>query len=207
MSTVYDFVEAVHAWFSEIDNSLEILSKGTEHRTVNLLKWTLTPRRINIFRVRDRHFNVVTALPDSSLHSDVLQEINIDTDAELVEAYKPLKSNRTIPSCPIAKHCIYISDLKLIQADAPFALPVFEYPGLIIEITDDLVPVEFTFEKAKLQAIDIWNNVALGIKAAKSFPENVKDILVRLGFLVKRKAFLERRIHRFVNEFKSIILA
>lgn len=66
----------------------------------------------------------------------------------------------------------------------------------------------FTGEAAKLKSIELWNKVLAGAPSigSGSVVQTMRAVFSRFSAVVKRKSFLERRIHRFLNDHRALLL-
>ena len=100
-----------------------------------------------------------------------------------------------------------MGDMLVTGAENPLSMPALNNKFLIgfgrrkgfFEVFDD--------NKAKQEAIDLWNKCIIpNADQQTSYVVEVSRILDRIQAIIKRKAFLERRVHRFINEHNRILL-
>ena len=64
----------------------------------------------------------------------------------------------------------------------------------------------FTAEKAKEDAINYWNIAQNNLGKDKNFVQETRKVFDTIQAIIKRKTFLERRVHRFIYEHRNILL-
>jgi len=65
----------------------------------------------------------------------------------------------------------------------------------------------FGIEQAKIDAINFWNCAKKGIEPEKSsYIQEVRNVFSKFQAIIKRKALLERRIHRFIYQHADVLL-
>lgn len=195
-------------YFSEIDVSLEKLSQNFEENLTGLPSWVLSTRKIAIGHIEEADFYIIKVIADDQLEADELQKVHIRTNTELQRFTVPFKMNFKVENCPKDFGCTMISDMHAIGKDRIDALPVSLFSGLLCLVSGSQIPIEFSPQKAKEHALDLWNKAAhgLGLPKGHSFLSNLRSIFTTFHRIVKRKAFLEERIHRFINFNSKFLL-
>jgi hypothetical protein len=196
------------SYLNDIDQSLEELSKKYEHRVTGLPSWVLCNRRIYIAQTPNPDFFLIKIEEDRQLEQDQIINCSINTKSELNQFIEPWSTNLNWQTLPTRNHIHRFSDVVLIQSNDFNALPTFEYKKLLVYITRDLIPVEFSTGNAKKHALDYWNNADnhFPLQDAKSFIYNLQTVFNKFEHIIKRKAFLERRVHRFINSYSKQLL-
>jgi len=197
----------VVSYFRKLDSSLEQLSEHQEGKLHNLPKWALNPRRIFIGFNKNKNFAIVKIVPDDSLEDDSITEVLLLTQEDINKLVEPAKVNFTPSNLPLIEFKP-ISDITIQYESESYPGFIFKedvFQGILGYGKIDTIFKYFREEKAQLEAINIWNKIQLNIKEA-SFIYAVSNIFSTLAKIIKRKSFLERRIHRFLNEHRRILL-
>jgi hypothetical protein len=80
-------------------------------------------------------------------------------------------------------------------------------PDLFAFVGIDQIEGAFSPHAAKEQALDLWNQTVFGQPSGQaSFVECLRSIFDRFFNLVKRKSFVERRIHRYLRDHARFLL-
>ena len=101
---------------------------------------------------------------------------------------------------------IYFSDMCLFSASNPLVPPAFDNRALIGWGRTKGLEKTFNNMKVKEDSIDLWNKRILKGTNSSSYIREVNIILEKLQAMIKRKSFLERKIHRFIHEHSNILL-
>jgi len=195
-------------YFSEIDVSLEKLSQNFEQNITDLPSWVLSARKITIGHIEEADFYIIKAIPDDQLEADELQKVHIRTNTELQRFTVPFKMDFGVENCPKDPGCIMLSDMQTTKKDRINALPIWLFRGLLCLIPGDQILIEFSPQKAKEHALDLWNKAAhdLGSPKGDSFISILGSIFTAFHLIIKRKSFLEGRIHRFISFNSNFLL-
>lgn len=198
--------ELIANYFLELDISIEILSQRAEKHIPGLPSWVLSNRRIRIGEIKDKNFITIKVIPDKDLESDIIEEVVISNDNELQSFSSPWKSDFKIDHPPKNPFGFMVGDMQVIEQGNINAVPTAEFNGIIGILSNDEVPKTFSIEKAKKDAINFCNNAINNFPKNSSFLDNLRKIFDRFGSIIKRKAFLERRIHRYIKEYAKFLL-
>lgn len=204
--------DLVVTYFSEMDNALTQLSQHKEGRLNNLLPWNLCYRNISIGKLLGYDYYLVKAIPEENLLSDSVRSFTLTTEEEIYRFLDPLITDIV----PIIKDvCITGRDLNFgIAGEAIYEkddnkiskLPVAKFDGIIKCFNGHFIQELFSPQRAKEEAVDLWNNTENGLEPSVSFLVNLENIFSRFSKTIKLKAFKERRVHRFINSHASILL-
>ena len=199
--------EIIKEYFEELDQSIETLSKKYEGNITSMPPWVLCYRKIRIGYVENSNFLLISATPSDDLDEDEIIEEFISTNEELRSFHLPwYKENASIRNLPNNSFHLEYGNVKLIEANNVNAIPALHDKALHIEITRDLIPETFSIENAKQMAINYWNNEQNKLPEGKSFVDNLQNIFNRFRNIIKRKSFVERRVHRYINEYYTYLL-
>ena len=148
---------------------------------------------------------VVKVIPENTLSEDQFTIIDIKSDDDLKNFIKPLQTNIGIKS-HVKDIGFMFGDMTAIQNNNINAMPHDLVKGLRAIFTSSQIEGMFSVEVARKSAMDFWNNVTNKFPWKQSYVATVKQILDRLQSMIKRKSFLERRIHRYIAEYAATIL-
>ncbi|HUO75992.1 MAG TPA: hypothetical protein VMU21_00305 [Thermodesulfovibrionales bacterium] len=187
-----------------LDESLDILSLHKEGELIGLPSWALSTRTITI-GVAGNDGIVLKVVPDKALDDDVVNILEIKS----VEQIRDLFAQLGYDGPPIERldenFFALWGDTVMYSADNPLLPPALDNKCLLGLGRKKGFQSIFNVENAKQDAIDFWNKRRLP-KTHSSYVVELKTILGKFHALIKRKAFLERRIHRFIYEHKNVLL-
>jgi hypothetical protein len=191
-------------YFKELDQAIDKLSHKKEGSVARLPGWVLVPREIKVCLTTDGQGVAIKVTPNASLESDEIYWLEVSCLEEL--------NNHLAPYAYGGRH---LSDLKqggfaqihgflITQGDHPLAMPAFEERGMLAFGKSEEAADFFTTERAKFDAIELWNQTE--ILGGDNFVYQARQVFDRFRGIVKRKSFLERRIHRYLYEHARILL-
>lgn len=199
------FANKVIEYFRVLDSALENLSKKQEQKITGLPSWALSYRDIYIGMCDKDNLFIIKAIPNENLTQDNLIISYPQNDLELAELCAPWEVSFSLSSCP--KDCsLILGDAILQNAENRFASPLNYTKGLYAIITRNRFGETFNTEIAKRDAFDMWNIAFNNLPKAVSFVKEAQEVFTRFKCLIRRKSFLERRIHRYINSYRSLIL-
>lgn len=191
-------------YYSTLDKALERISNLKERRLAKLPPWQLTNRNIKVGITPDNKGIVIKVTPDPTLEQDVIVVGEISNNDDLNAMTAPL-----IISTPVAKisknQAFMIGNMTLIP-DNPLIPPPDVDKSLFAYGNITSVLLQFTKEKATEEALTYFNRDDFQNEKSGSYIEEVRNIYFRCHSMIKRKAFLERRIHRYINEYSKVLL-
>lgn len=194
-------------YFKQIDRSIEMLSNKFEGNLTSMPPWVLCYRKIRIGYVANSNFVLISATPSNDLDEDEVTEELISTNEELRTFQPPwYKGNMSISTLPNHSYHMEYGNVKLIHKDNINAIPALHDKAVRIEVTKDLISEVYSIESAKQIAIDYWNNEQNNLPEGKSFVDNLQNIFNRFRNIIKRKSFVERRVHRYINDYYIYLL-
>ena len=148
---------------------------------------------------------MIKITPDASVEEDSYARFVLSSQAE-IEKFSPIPPgvSMTIPGGTM------ISNLQLYK-DNPkgklYETPVGEFNGLLIFGNEEQLKDLLSEEKAKRGALDLWNKKVNGLDLdAGSFFEQLVMTFLKFQYMIKRKSFLERRIHRYLHKHADKLL-
>lgn len=198
--------ELIVSYFKEIDTTLEKLSHKSEQYIANLPSWVLANRRITIGKIVGTNLYIIKAVVDNSLKADQIETVPIQTNQELQALVTPFQVLGNIKSLPQSGFAAELSDVYIYTEDHIHAVPALEFNGMIRIATADMIPIVFSDQQAKTDALNYWSNALTALPKDKPFMENLGAAFTKFYHLLDRQAFKERRIHRFINGHSKILL-
>lgn len=202
--TPYDAMNTFAKYFQEIDNSFDILSNLNEGKIIDLPSYAFGTRFISIFKLGKSNYYLIKIVVDNTLEEDKGYTGEINNNAEIQKITYPIVCDFDLNNIP-DDYGFVIDKLHMKEVGNPNALPVIDDTMLAI-VREDRFEETFSIQKAKESAINTWNNKEKGLDTTYSFVHNLKKIFDRATLIIKRKSFLERRVHRFIEAHKTYIL-
>ena len=205
----YDAETTIKQYLLEIDNSFETLTEKYEGRIVDLPSMVFASRRIQIFKLGSTapQYYLVTIVIDNNLDSDVAYFGQLNSNEEIKQATSPVEFDFDLNNIT-DEYGMVVSDIQVIKTssiDAINALPIVDGATVAI-VREDLFFITFSPQQAKEYSLNKWNNLDNQLNNKYSFVNNLNVIFVKFANIIKRKSFLERRIHRFINAHRQYIL-
>ncbi len=203
-----DYKEIVTLYLTIVDESIELLSKNNEGKISNLPGWVLHNRQIDIGVTKDSEGIVVKITPDDSLGDDVstIQEVTSVKEINNLLAPEPMKYGDRMPNTFPENRFDTVSNIRVVHATNPLVEPPIHIKSFLGFGRVSGFINHFNEKEAKLKAIDLWNSAANDLDTNESYILQVRNVVDKFQAIIKRKGFLERSIHRFVNEHKAILL-
>jgi hypothetical protein len=202
--TPKDAIETFAKYFEELDSSYDILSDKNEGKISKLPSYVFSKREIYIFKLGSSDFYVIKVIANNSLDEDKGFTGQVNSNSELLKITAPFMFDFNFTKIP-DDYGFIMSNLSIKEMNNINALPVVDDTMLAI-IKEDRFHTTFSIDKAKEQALNTWNNLEVGFDNNQSFIHNLKKIFDKASLIIKRKSFLERRVHRFIEAHKLYIL-
>lgn len=199
------FANKVIEYFRVLDSSLEKISEKQEQKIIGLPSWALSYRNIYLGMCDKDNLLIIKAIPNDNLSQDNLIISYPQNDLELAKLCAPWKISFTLSSLP-KDYSLVLGDAILQKANNHFASPIYLTKGMFAIITRNHFDDMFSTIVAKRDAFDIWNIALYNLPKGGSFVKKAQDVFTRFKYLIRRKAFLERRIHRYINSYRSLLL-
>jgi hypothetical protein len=199
--------EGIRKYFPTLDSALESLSSHREEHLFKLPSWCLTPRRIVVGYSRDRRGTIVRVVPDDERKGEGEDSIETRTLNTAAEA-SAMMGNWTFDGSPdnIANRGFAQFSARLELVGEPPRPPEISGRELIgWGSVESALTTAYTEEQAKRDAIDLWNAAVTG-EPSQSFIHSTREVFSKLHAISRRKAFLERRVHRFIDAHRGLIL-
>lgn len=199
------FADKILEYFKILDLSLENLSKMQEQKVTGLSSWALSYRDIYLGMCDNDNLFIVKAIPSDNLAHDNLTIIYPESDFELNKICAPWRVSFSLSSCP--KDCSIITgDWLVEEVDNPFAEPTSYSKGLFVVCTKNHFDKIFSIDEAKRDVFSMWNSALNKLPQKGSFIREAQEVILRFKSLIRRKAFLEKRIHRYINSYQFLLL-
>jgi len=225
----------VLSYFRVLDASLDELSKQFEGELTGLPSWAHTARKITIGIYKEKNSVCIRVTPDKSIDADVVDVVNVGSKQELDQLLAPcvVVHDDSIRSgtFEFLPPNIFRSGSNYVDVSEPtYKLPMvldenfFLFLGDYFVVTENqLLPplldtrcligygtevgilAALSVDCAKKESIEFWNKRKFPIQP-KSYVRETNNILSRFENVIRRKAFLERRIHRFIDQHRHILL-
>jgi hypothetical protein len=101
---------------------------------------------------------------------------------------------------------VMFSNILVVEKYNPIAAPALDDGGIVAwGRTRELIE-SFTIQKAREEAVNFWNAALSGSPEPGNFVHKTRGVFQKFQSMVKRKAFLERRIHRYLAEHARLLL-
>lgn len=201
-----DIVKQVCEYFRVLDQSIDSLSIHKEGYLCNLPAWAQSTRRIMIGYTNNKEIVAVKATQDNNLENDEIVIIKIENESDLNRISAPASIKWNLKTIKRESQILW-PDLVLVSAGNPLAEPIVVDSSLMFTGGDIGFLAYFNEVSAKEDAMNMWNACLCSQNTLpKSYVFHVSNILSKLESLIKRKAFVERRIHRFINKHSQLLL-
>ena len=201
-----DFEQTILEYLQTVDSSLEILSKHYEGMITGLPSWVLETREITIGVTDDGEGFVIKVTPNENFKNDIVTVQQIKNKDDIDKIISPMNYGGPLPNKIQPGNYLLSFDMTMVNANNPLAIPALENLFLMGWGRKTDFFNAFSLEEAKKDAVNFWNNALEGTKKRASFIQEVRTVFSKFHAIIKRKAFLERRIHRFINEYPIILL-
>jgi len=195
--------DLIAGYFQAVDSALEILSAKSEGHVAHLPSWTLTTREIRVAYVRGSNALVVQAIPRNDLTQDSIARFEVDNPSELAKVIDGWQFSGPQPDREFG---FAIADLTITPLNDQLAPPIHVSKAYIATVTFDTLNRTYSLDTAKDDAINLGNNAVNGFPQQLSVTHNLSTVFDMFQAIIKRKAFLERRIHRFINDHRQVLL-
>jgi hypothetical protein len=200
------FTKIITQYLDTVDEGIDKLSSHKEGKLSKLPSWVLHKRVIQIGITEDEEGIAIKIAPNSSLESDSVSISTIYDARDINRVISPMNFKGRLPNKEPEDLFVSIGDMSIVEANNPLAIPVLENKFLIGWGRSLAFLNAFSVENAKKEAIAMWNAATNDLAPRQSYVQETKKILEKFEAIVRRKSFLERRIHRFINEHRSIFL-
>lgn len=198
--------QSVLEYFAVLDQALERLSNRKEGSISNLPSYALKRRRIKLGVTADGSAVAIKFEPDDTLAQDDIEQVFLTSVVDANTIIAPFRTEaQNLAS--IAKSAFYfVGGVVEYSSRDPLVPPSHQDHSMIACGSGEQASIAFTPEGAKYEAIAMWNYALLGKKSSGNFVLEAQSIFSAFASLIKRKAFLERRIHRYLRDHSKLLL-
>ncbi len=199
--------EIIEEYYNELNLSIESLSLHNEGDVSKLKSDVLTTNNITVGLTEDYEGIVLKIEQDLNLEKNTFTSIEIKTLNDINKIIRPKTFSGQVYNLKNSSFTTF-GDMQMIDANNPLAIPVIDDKESFGWGSVKDFKTLYTIEKAKKDALDLWNKsvITKDFNSNTSYIIKVNNILDKLSAIIKRKAFLERRVHRYINEHKEIFL-
>ncbi|MBU2593725.1 MAG: DUF4263 domain-containing protein [Candidatus Edwardsbacteria bacterium] len=204
---ITEIKEIVLDYFNQHDLAIEKLSQKYEDNLVKLPSYLYKNKNITIFYTDSLNGFSIEAIPNNDLNENQvdLKKVNgnaIKSSASGVE----ITSNIDLDTLPLGFSMQHGDIMGYGPDETINSLPIFHVEGFNLIISKSILNTYFSYENAKINAYNIWNNTVNSLPLKLSFFENIKKIFDVFDTIIKKKSFIEHRIHRYLNKNASILM-
>ncbi|MHA1360764.1 MAG: Shedu anti-phage system protein SduA domain-containing protein [Candidatus Helarchaeota archaeon] len=181
------------------------MSHKQEGAISSLPTWCLTAREITCGITADRTGMALRVTPIKRVGPDTFQLFELTSTAELRELLKPWNISFRIEDLG-SQSFVQIGDPRVEVVGEPLTPPMMAGRGMIGWGRMEKALPMYTEDSAKRDAVSLWNSALTGEGRSGSFIHQARSVFDKLQAIIRRRAFLERRIHRFINEHRYLVL-
>lgn len=189
-------------YFRALDAAADRASQRKEHLTAQLPSWVLAHRRITVAYIKGFDGFTIRAVPDDSLTEDAFDTLEVSNEAEYRDATKPFPLNieRGL------RGAVWLGDPRMESKDEPLLPPVYAPRGVVAFMSNDTAVDEALSEESAARTIaDHWAQLEFGLERGTSAYLQMDLIFKRFSALISRRAWKERRIHRYINQHRVLL--
>ena len=197
--------EKVRGYLHALDSALDVLSHGREGLLPKLPPWCLTARQVRLGVNRDGRGVVVRIVPRPDIAEDAVALEEIETEPQLADIMQPWK-----PKFPPERlsHVGFVlfGPVQMISQHDPLKAPLLRERGSIGygKLCEALNA--YTLEAAQRDALEFWNGAMTNLPPGQSFIAFTSSVFDRCSASIRRKGFVERRIHRLIHDHATTLL-
>lgn len=212
-------IERAIEYFNTIDSSLEELSHLAEGEITSLPSWAITCRHVAIGYTPSGRICIMKVVPNIPGDGNKIEALEIADQETLEKLISPMDwlsktfgdsfKSPTIERLEALSedHFEVIGDLLILPQDEnplghSASLNFMLATGGAAKLHEYL-----SVENAKKEALEFWNarNQPSPTKK-KNYILETSRILEKLSAIIKRKSWKERKVHRFINEHRRLLL-
>jgi hypothetical protein len=200
-----DIKEAISKYFQKLDTNYEKISHLHEGKITKLFPWVLCNRHIKIGITGDGEGVVMKVTPVESYSEDIIEVIVLQNDKILSSLLAPMQTTLRVSQIKTSPSLLF-GDFSMLPEN-PLSPPVDTDKSMIFQGNIKDFSKLFSPSAADEEAISLWNSLTSDYaKSSGSYIQEVRNIFFRFSSIVKRKSFLERRVHRFINDHRQYLL-
>lgn len=205
MTGVITFTDRILEYLRTIDESLEKLSHLDEGKISGLPGWTLCCRDVKVGFSKDGTGMAIRISQNQRLTEDRLSIQTLHKKKDFDKLMAPWKASFP-PEQLGGQPFLLMSGAYMVAKDNPLAEPPIDDRALTAFRKTRGAEDAFNVESGKHDAINFWNYARLGKAGSGSYVLEVNAVLEKMQNLSNRRNFLERRIHRFLDEHARLLL-
>lgn len=198
--------QSVLEYFKALDDAIERLSKGREGALSNLPAYALKKRRIKLGVSADGSVAAIKFEPDPFLTNDDIQQVTLTSVADVNAVIARFRTEAKSMASLANSNFFLAGSVIEYSSSNPLVPPAHEDPSMIGCGSGQQASMAFRPEGAKLDAIAMWNYALLGKKSSGNFLHETKGIFNTFASIIRRRAFVERRIHRYLRDHAVLLL-
>ncbi len=200
-------IKIVKEYYNIMDESIDKLSNLNEGLLNRLQDTFLTNKHIYIGVTKDFQGIAIRIEPKPEYEENkyTLQKLYFDEMINII--ISPFKTKQTIRGLS-RQSFMFLGGMQAYNSQNPLQKPhVMNHSigmGSFLEFKE-----KFSEKKARKDALDEWIRISSddeSINSVNSYSIEVNKIVNRLSSIIKRKSFLERRVHRYIYEHKQYLL-
>jgi len=198
--------ELLAIYLRELDSSVDKLAHGQEWFTSRLPRWVLANRSVRVGLNKGASGCVVKIVADATLQHDHFETILLETDDDLRALCAPWERGFPLAALSRMNDFIGLAELSVTEVGNPLAPPALYDPTFTGWGTFEHARHFFSATQAREDALNFWNSAVSGLPGSDSFVHEASTVFSRFESLLGRRAFVERRLHRFINEYGQLLL-
>ena len=200
--TLIEIANIISDHYKELDKTIEPLSHLKEDKIAELPDYVFSKKQLIVLKLNDTNNYFVKGYLNSQINKNQAFVKQVDS-AELAKYTAPYEFDISRPEqLPFGN---MQAQIIIKQGEQTNEVPV-ETIFILGFFKGQDIPIVFSKEQAKLNAIDIWNNTCNNLTTEHSFVYNLKKIFDKLSGILHIDAFTERKIHRYINSNKVFLL-
>ena len=196
--------ETIDNYLKTLDNALSRLSIGNEGKIAKLPSWVLTGRDVTVVICEQTHEIAIKATENSNLNTNRFEIKYVDSSFAVIDSLRPARIKLNNQKLWNEKFFVQYYDI-IISGVNPLSMPrqikgLFAYGHLNQAIQ------HYTHQEAKKDALSFWNAALNDLRPSSNYIHEALQVLYKFSAVITQRAFLERRIHRFINEHAQLLL-
>lgn len=192
-------------YLASIDASLTRLSHGQEGVLARVPAWCLSGRHVRLAANRDGRGVLVRVVPTAEVAEDLVTFEEVETSAQVSAFIAPWKTDLHPSRLSVTPFALF-GPMRLTLVGDPMAPPIEDAGEMIGFGRRADAESMFSEDRAKQDAIEMWNSVVHTLPQNGSFISVARGVFVRFAASIRQKSFRERRIHRLLRDHPRLLL-